>query len=165
MAAAGIASLDGDLVIVSERTTGAGRRADAELLARFAQAQARRLRRAAYLNFVPATVVNLGPGRNRSEEKETEWAQVAGTDYLPDALGPNQTWRRRYVRGTGIDPAIAAQLDRAREAIVDLGGGADVTSVLDNAVADPFETDTDQPGTGTPPGTAVPTDAPPGEQR
>ncbi|MBV9662171.1 MAG: hypothetical protein JO337_13535 [Acidimicrobiales bacterium] len=138
MAAAGVAALEAGLVVVSDRITGAGRRADADLLSRFVEAQARRLRRAAYRHYVPATVVNLPFGHYRSAEKDAGWDEVAGTDYLPAALGPNQTWRRRHTRGQGLDPNIEAQLRRAKEAIRDLGADEEVTAGLDDAVSDPF---------------------------
>lgn len=59
MSAAGIAALEAGMIVVSERITGAGRRADSDLLSRFVDAQRRRLRRAAYRHYVPATVVNI----------------------------------------------------------------------------------------------------------
>ncbi len=163
LTAAGIASLDGELVVVSERVTGAGRQADSELLARFVQVQARRLRRAAHLHFVPATVVNLGAGYHRSADKEAQWDQVAGTDYLPDRLGPGQTWRRRHHRGSGINPALTAELQRAKEAISGLGVGEEVTASLDNAITDPHRTDAET-GPSTAGSGAATTSTPAGEQ-
>lgn len=139
MTAAGIAALDAGMIVVSERITGAGRRADADLLSRFVEVQSRRLRRAAYRHYVPATVVNLPLGHYRSAEKDAGWYEVAGTDYLPDVLRPGQTWRRRHTRGQGLDPNIEAQLRRAKEAIRGLGADEEVTASLDNAVSDPFD--------------------------
>jgi hypothetical protein len=94
---------------------------------------------------VPATVVNLPAGHRRSEAKKTQWAEVAGTDYLPEELEQGQTWRRRHVRGQGIDPNVQAQLKRAKEAIRRLGGDKDFTVSLDNALAHPFAPDSDAP--------------------
>lgn len=141
MAAAGIAALEAGMIVVSERITGAGRRADTDLLSRFVEAQSRRLRRAAYLHWVPATVVNLPAGHHRSADKDAGWSEVAGTDMLPERLGDGQTWRRRHSRGQGMDPAIEAQLRRAKEAARNLGADAEVTASLDNAVTDPFNPD------------------------
>lgn len=135
MAAAGVAALEAGLIVASERITGAGRRADADLLSRFVEAQARRLRRAVYRHYVPATVVNLPLGHYRSAEKDAGFAEVAGSDYLPEVLGPGQTWRRRHTRGRGLDPNIEAQLRRAKEAIQELGGDEEVTASLDSAVS------------------------------
>ena len=166
MSAARIAALEAGMIVVSERITGAGRRADSDLLSRFVDAQRRRLRRAAYLHYVPATVVNLPAGHHRSEDKETQWAEVAGTDYLPEELAEGQTWRRRHTRGQGMDPDVEAQLRRAKEAIRRLGGDADITASLDNALADPFipGSDTRHSG-GSPGGTATPQNPPPGGRR
>ena len=146
MSAAGVASLEGESVVVSERITGAGRRADSDLLARFVDVQSRRLRRAARKHFVPATVVNLPVGWSRSENKDADWAEVAGTDYLPEgSLGPGQTWRRRHTRGQAADPHLVAELERTKEAIRRLGGDEEVTATLDNAVADPYASEPDSP--------------------
>lgn len=136
MVAAGSATFDGQTVRVAERATGAGRHADAALLARFVAAHIRRLRHAAHKHFVPATVVNLPAGRRRSADKDASYAEVAGTDRLPaGGLAPGQTWRRRHTRGQGLDPALAAALERTKEAIRALGGDETVTAALDNAVA------------------------------
>lgn len=163
MSAAGTAALEAGMIVVSKRITGAGRQADADLLSRFVEVQRRRLRRAAFRHYVPATVVNLPAGHYRSAEKEATWDEVAGTDYLPEELGPGQTWRRRHTRGQGLDPQIEAQLRRVKEAIRDLGGDETVTVALDNAVADPLAGDPDprQPS-GTPDQSSVSQNPSPG---
>lgn len=138
MAAAGIAGLDGDLVCVGDRHSRAGRAADEALLGRFAAAHAARLRREARKHYVPATVVNLGPGRHRSVEKDLGYDSVAGTERVPaGGLGPNQTWRAGHLRGNRIDPAVQAQLERTRQALRAIGGDETVTAELENALSDP----------------------------
>jgi hypothetical protein len=166
MSAAGIAALEAGMIVVSDRITGAGRRADSDLLSRFVDAQRRRLRRAAYRHYVPATVVNLPAGHRRSEDKEAQWAEVAGTDCLPEELAEGQTWRRRHIRGQGMDPNVQAQLRRAKEAIRRLDGDKDFTASLDNALADPFAPDSNahHPG-GAPGDTSTPQNQPPGGHR
>jgi hypothetical protein len=166
MSAAGIATLEAEMIVVYERITGAGRRADLDLLSRFVDAQRRRLRRAAYRHYVPATVVNLPAGHRRSEDKEAQWAEVAGTDYLPEELTGGQTWRRRHIRGQGMDPDVEAQLRRAKEAIQRLGGGEDVTASLNNVLADPFvpNSDTHHPS-GSLGDTSAPQNPPPEGRR
>jgi hypothetical protein len=166
MSAAGIASIEAGMIVVSERITGAGRRADSDLLSRFVDAQRRRLRRAAYLHYVPATVVNLPAGHRRSEDKEAQWAEVAGTDYLPKKLAEGQTWRRRHIRGQGMDPDVQAHLRRAKEAIRRLGGDEDCAASLDNALADPFAPDSDaRHPDGAPGDTSIQQNPPPGGRR
>ncbi len=162
MSAAGIAGLEAGMIVVSERITGAGRRADSDLLSRFVDAQRRRLRRAAYRHYVPATVVNLPAGHRRSGDKEAQWAGVAGTDYLPEVLAEGQTWRRRHTRGQGMDPNVQAQLRRAKEAIRRLGADKDFASCLDSALADPFAPDSDaRHARGSPGDTSTPKNPPP----
>ena len=141
MSATGIAAFEAGMIVVSERITGAGRRADSDLLSRFVDVQRRRLRRAAYRHYVPATAVKLPSGHRRSESKEAQWAEVAGTDYLPEKLPEGQTWRRRHIRGQRMDPDIEAQLRRAKDAVRSLGGDEDVTASLDNALANPHAPD------------------------
>jgi hypothetical protein len=132
MSAAGVAALETGMIVVPERGTGAGGRADSDLLSRFVEVQLRRLRRAAFRHYIPATVVNLPPGQRRSADKDAGWEEVAGTDYLPEQLGPGQTWRRRHTRGHQLDPEIEAQLQRLNEAIHDLGSDEAATVDLDN---------------------------------
>ncbi len=137
MRATGAAHLEGDLVIVADRHTLAGRRADAELVSRFVDWQHRRLREAGHTHFVPATVVNLPAGWSRSAAKDAGYHAVAGTDYLPEGgLRPGQTWRRRHTRGSGVAPALAADVRRAAEAIRMLDESAVGTATLDNAATD-----------------------------
>lgn len=139
MSATGAARLDGDLVVVSPRLTDAGRRADADLLARFVDATRQRLRRHAQRHWVPPTVVNLPETHRRSEAKETTWGEVAGTEGLPEGpLAPNQTWRRGHPRGQGVPAELTAELERAKEALERLAGRSAATT-LEEVVSDPFE--------------------------
>lgn len=122
MAAAGLGRLEGDLVIVSMRQSVAGRRADDELLRRFAVAAGHRLRREARRHAVAPSVVNLPEGHHRSEEKDAGWAEVAGSAGLPDGvLESHQTWRKAHVRRTAVDQALEAELERYRHAFDRLG--------------------------------------------
>jgi hypothetical protein len=140
MAATGAVRLDGDLVLLSPRLTEAGRRADAELLARFVEASRQRLRRHAQRHWVPPTVVNLPPSWRRSAAKDAEWSAVAGTEGLPDTdLAPNQTWRRGHVRGQVMSPEVSAELERVKRSLTRLGVGE---TDLDEVVADPYSEQT-----------------------
>lgn len=139
MAATGSAHLEGDLVVVSVRLTEAGRRADANLIARFVDATQQRLRRQAQRHWVPPTVVNLPTTHQRSEAKEATWNEVAGTEGLPEGpLEPGQTWRRGHLRGRGIPADLKADLDRAKEALSRLAGTSAAAS-LEGVVSDPFD--------------------------
>lgn len=152
MGATGMARLDGDLVVVGSRLTEAGRRADAELLARFVDATRQRLRRHAQRHWVPPTVVNLPESWRRSTAKDSGWAQVAGTDGLPDVeLATNQTWRRGHVRGSGMPSEVTAALDRAKRSINRLGSGSNAPD-LDAVLDDPYRPDAAAPtdGAGNP---------------
>lgn len=151
LVAAGLADLDAEVIYVEQRSHRAGRQADAALLARYADAIAEQARRQKALHWVPATVVNLPAGWQRSAQKDREWPGVAGTEKLPTGLlAPSQTWRRGHPRG-GILPAdVAERLERARKALAVLPG-------TDAAVAR-LETDPDDlvPDRGAGPGAEPP---------
>ncbi|MGI8684419.1 MAG: hypothetical protein ACR2MO_04910 [Acidimicrobiales bacterium] len=148
MATTGMARLDGDLVVVSPRLTEAGRRADTELLARFVDATRQRLRRHAQRHWVLPTIVNLPESWRRSEAKDSEWGQVAGTDGLPDTdLAANQTWRKGHVRGSGMPAEVTAALDRAKRSMARLGAAATAPD-LDALLDDPYAPEVTAPASG-----------------
>lgn len=148
MSATGAARLDGDLVVVSPRLTDGGRRADADLLARFVDATRQRLRRHAQRHWVPPTVVNLPDSHRRSEDKDATWREVAGTEGLPSGpLAANQTWRRGHARGHGVPAELTAALERAQESLARLAGADAPTTAasLEGVVSDPYGEPEDAP--------------------
>lgn len=139
MAPTGAARLDGELVVVSPRLTEGGRRADADLLARFVDATRQRLRRHAQRHWVPPTIVNLPDSHHRSEDKNATWSEVAGTEGLPTGpLAPQQTWRRGYPRGHGVSAELTAELERFEEALARLAGTPATAASLEDVVSDPY---------------------------
>jgi hypothetical protein len=132
LAAAGIAVFDGEVIYVEQRHR-AGRRADATLLARYADVIADHARRHKALHWVPATVVNLPAGWRRSEHKDRTWAEVAGTDGLPSGdLARNQTWRRGHPRGGNLPADVTERLERARHTLASLPGAEGALARLDS---------------------------------
>lgn len=118
---AGRAARQGNLVLVAETTTSSSQ-VDRTLLDRYIEGQAQRLRREASRAWVGSSIVNLPEGWRASPEKIATWADVAGTDRLPDGeLGKHQTWRRGHVRGVALSPAVEGALERAAARLAELG--------------------------------------------
>lgn len=137
MARAGRAELSGALVLVDEPTNSENT-VDQELLRRFVDSTAQRLRRAASRAWIAPGVVNLRLRRPSSSKREA-WTAVRGTEGLPDTeLRPNQTWRKGHLRGGGLAPGVARTLERAQAAVGGLGGGASAQEKLVQAANDPY---------------------------
>ncbi len=139
LAAAGLARIDGEFVVIAEQASVSGRRADAEVLARYVDAMRKRVRRETARHWVAPSIVNLSGHRRRSLEKGRSWAEVAGTDGLPDGgLAPNQTWRRGHPRGGRVPHEVTRTLERIKAALAPLPGGAEAAAVFDAAASAPF---------------------------
>jgi len=150
LVAAGVARLVGDYLVIEDRTSAAGRRADEELLARYLEETQRRLRQHAARHWVAPSVVNLPPTWRRSQEKSEGWSEVAGTDGLPgDDLAPNQTWRKGHPRGRTMPGEVTAALERAKRSFAQLPDAPEAAADLDDVAADPFANDDNSPALGT----------------
>ena len=141
--AIGAGRLDGDLIVVAERTSAAGRAADEELLSRYLANVTRTHRQAVARHWVAPTIVNMS-GRQRSKAKDQTWASVAGTDGLPVGdLDRHQTWRIGFVRGGALPRQVTRELDRTRAGLERLGADAAGLASFEAATADPYADGTD----------------------
>jgi hypothetical protein len=142
MARSGDVEFDGDLVLVSEPVTRAGRDVDRELLNRYLNSVTQRVRRQVARCWVPPSVVNLPDGWTPSKEKRETWGDVAGTDGLPEVdLEPRQTWRKGYIRDGVLAPQVEDELVRAKRALVKVTGSAAAVTFVDDIARDPFAED------------------------
>ncbi len=148
MVRSGRAQRDGDLVLIEE-TTRASRAVDRELLNRFVDSTAQRLRRAVSRSWVAPGIMNLTFYRP-SAAKRASWGEVRGTEGLPDAdLGPGQTWRKGHLRNGALAADVARSLERASKAAADLGATEEHQAKLAAAVHDHYD-QTRPAGGGTP---------------
>lgn len=132
------AERDGDLVLIEEATRASGR-LDRELVNRFVDSTAQRLRRAATKSWVAPSVMNLRFYRPSPAKRES-WEEVRGTDGLPDTdLEGHQTWRKGHLRNGVLPPDLLRRLDRARAAAAALGATEDQQSLLTAAVHDHYD--------------------------
>lgn len=138
------AARQGDLVLVAESTTSSIR-FDRELLDRYLEGRAQRLRSEAARAWVGPSVVNLPTGWRASPEKIASWPEVAGTDRLPEGeLGRHRTWRRGHVRGVALSPAIEQALEREVRSAATLGASPEQLERLREAARSDPTSDSDR---------------------